>query len=227
MSSLHCGLAASCGLALLVFACAEAPAPKPVQPVQSIQPGSPPPPGTPTQGNIETPKDAPGACPSSQPTVGQPCSVQFSKKTVGKYCEYGDQLQPSCRDRFVCNEGKWTDPFGPKGSRCNDPLVACPSDATHMASCSKATLDPCRKGKALCGCRMCKAPSHVVLQWRCQEQPAAPCPPAAPHNGTACSVAESVLCEYGARGTGFEWQNRCVGGKWDMVPMNVDICTVE
>ncbi len=160
---------------------------------------------------------SPSGCPASPPKYGEACPKQ------NLLCSYGDELQPYCREVFICVQSAWSK----KQGTCEEHAQAdCPASLpAHGSVCTPAPVNTyCEYIAQSSACRCldtyCVGACQIIdpPEWRCQAPPTtADCPPVSPNAGAACST-ESLECNYlGGPCTGGGVLTRCTSGAWEWI----------
>jgi hypothetical protein len=119
-----------------------------------------------------------------------------------------------------CTSGRWEiQPPGP-GTACPTPNhgigPGCPSSYPNAnGKCDHSGLE-CDYPDGRCACGTFGGPVQFDAGpgvWQCETHGQG-CPVPRPRLGSACSLAESVVCDYGACFLPGGTTERCVGGVW-------------
>lgn len=155
-------------------------------------------------------------CPATSPIAGQAC-------TAGLYCTFGDDVNPLCRDAWVCTSGGWalepsscnTTPASQCPTTQPAPKSSCPVMGSSAASGSGGLLgDTCVYDDTICGCGCPSNQPCDPKTWYCSPTLAAGCPPIIPNDGTACTTS-GLGCTYGAPCTESALTATCTSGAWN------------
>jgi len=145
----------------------------------------------------------PSVCPVTEPSKGDPCSMQ------NLHCSYGEGAFPMCRHRYRCEMGIWST----FTALCQDeppPCAPSPPDGTVCPGQGSYCVDDTR----LCMCPVCGGAGcpPEPWSWSCSNPPAMGCPALVPNEGTACSDP-ALICQYGIA-CNEHATARCTNGLW-------------